>query len=148
VSELVIEGLAYFERVGDAGDLVYVNAIRAELARLRAELAARDAECARLRDALVAIGLDDPEALRSRIDCEVCDGEESQCVASCWVRLGSKALATEAGNGWISTEGAVTGICEHAIVTSSGKRHYLFLHEVPADWAGSEVYIIRKEPKP
>ena len=82
MSELVIEGLAYFERVGDAGDLVYVNAIRAELARLRAELAARDAECARLRDALVAIGLDDPEALRSRIDCEVCDGEESQCVAS------------------------------------------------------------------
>lgn len=63
-----------------------------EVKRLRAELAARDAECARLRDALVAIGLDDPKALRSRIDCEVCDGEESQCVASCWVRLGSAAL--------------------------------------------------------
>jgi hypothetical protein len=37
MSDLVDEGLRYFEHAGDAGDKQYVAAIRAELDRLRAD---------------------------------------------------------------------------------------------------------------
>lgn len=70
-------------------DLVLADCEK-EIKRLCGALVAKEVECDRLREALLAAGLDDPDALR--YGCEECDGEESQCPCSCWVRRGIAAL--------------------------------------------------------
>jgi len=59
------------------------------------------------------------------------------------------ALSTDAGKGWVSTEGAFTSAaCVPVQEPRSPPAGFSFVaQDLPYDWAGSEVYIIRKEPK-
>lgn len=104
-----------------------------------------EAACAQMR-----------EALRGVVDNEKCDTDGGHNSVGCFacasyimaIEAAERALATDAGRGYVSTEGAVESHCYiygnyHTTTGPTAVRC-----PAPADWAGREVYIILKEDKP
>lgn len=98
--------------------------------RVRSEKA--EAACAQMREALQ--GLEDwlPEA-----DPELVDDYDRACGAA------AAALATDAGKGWIDATGAVEGRCR-PVTHWEGYQTVIASAEVPAEWDGSTVLVVRK----
>lgn len=94
------------------------DAALAEVARLSAACAAKDAA---LSKALGYVDLDN-------------DALISKCLA---------ALKGTAGTGWIDATGAVEAIADHGCIDGSG---VLVAANVPDDWAGASVKIVRVKP--
>jgi len=117
-------------------------------ADIEAERDALLAACAAKDAALKAAGVDDPDALRNT--CEMCDGDESECPASCWVKLGSAALSTDAGSNMIDASGAVesevclTTNCDDAPDGTYVSHDYWVMVGVPDAWAGRTVLVALK----
>jgi hypothetical protein len=108
----------------DHGDYV----LHSDYDAIRAKLAASETACAQMREALVAFH----------------DGKVPFDIGKDML---AKALATDAGKGWVSTEGAVIG---NVSTDCLGSRTWLDGGgpDLPAEWIGSEVYIIKKEQTP
>ena len=90
----------------------------AEVARLSAACAAKDAA---LSKALGYVDLDNDDLI-------------SKCLA---------ALKGTAGTNWIDATGAVEAIADHGCIDGSG---VLVAANVPDDWAGATVKIVRVKP--
>lgn len=114
-----------------------VKAQAGEIYRLRARLAASDAACAQMREALEALR-DNPKCdlvLDCSAECMGCKAYNAACVKV------DHALATDAGRGYVSTEGAVEA---EVMPMPLSNGNAALAAVIPADWIGHTVLIIRK----
>lgn len=112
-----------------------VKAQAGEIYRLRARLAASDAACAQMREALAR----SQSALREVGN----DYPGSSCFTWCHARAdeADAALSTDAGRNWIDASGAV----ESEVITAALANGTRVNARVPDSWAGKPVLIV---PKP
>lgn len=98
---------------------------------------AAQAACGQMREALAR----SQSALREVGN----DYPGSSCFTWCHARAdeADAALSTDAGKGWIDATGAVEGRCR-PVTHWEGYQTVIASAEVPAEWAGSTVLVVRK----
>ena len=106
-----------------------------EIERLRAEVAALKAACAAMQERCAMACEDEARIWEA-------DGKGPECAARlCAARIRSLPNVTDAGKGWIDATGAVEAVVSRFPAFSAAK--IMVQQEVPDDWAGSRVLIVR-----
>lgn len=121
----------------EAKDFV-ISCQRADSDDLRATLAASEAACAQMR-----------EALRGVVDNEKCDTDGGHNSVGCFacasyimaIEAAERALATDAGRNWIDATGAVESM---ALPVLEDGNAWIDDTPLPAAWVGKSVLIVVK----